>query len=46
MGAFFDDLLETQLLPTLGLNHTFINVPKVQMANYAFGYTKGNKPFA
>lgn len=43
MGAPFDNLMEGQLLPALGLSHTFINVPVAEIANYAFGYTKDNK---
>jgi beta-lactamase class C len=44
MGASFDDVMEKQILPALGLNHTFITVRKAQMANYALGYTKDDKP--
>lgn len=43
MGAPFDELMESQLLPALGLKHTFINVPHTESENYAFGYTKANK---
>lgn len=40
----FADAVETQLFPKLGLNHSYIRVPKSAMANYAWGYGKANKP--
>jgi beta-lactamase class C len=39
----FEDLMEDDLFPALGLTHTYINVPQGQMKNYAFGYSKENK---
>lgn len=36
--------MEQTLLPGLGLHHTYINVPKQAMANYAYGYSKEDKP--
>lgn len=43
MGAPFDDLMEKRLFPALGLNRTYIHVPKARMGDYAFGYTKDDK---
>jgi beta-lactamase class C len=40
----FADLVETELFPKLGLSHSYIRVPEAQMANYAWGYDKANKP--
>lgn len=44
MGQPFDQLMENTLLPKLGLTHTFLNVPQSQMALYAQGYNKDDKP--
>lgn len=44
MGAPFDDLMERQLFPALGLTRTYVRVPRDQMGNYAYGYTKDDKP--
>jgi beta-lactamase class C len=44
MGRPFDDLMEQWLIPALGLSQTFIKVPRDQMGNYAYGYSKDNKP--
>lgn len=44
MGEPFDNLLEEELFPMLGLSHTYIKVPKDQMGNYAYGYSKDGKP--
>ncbi|CAI0813631.1 class C beta-lactamase [Serratia entomophila] len=40
----FAQAMERQLLPALGMSHTYIHVPADQMANYAQGYDKGDKP--
>ncbi|MBZ9657072.1 class C beta-lactamase [Phyllobacterium lublinensis] len=40
----FDDLMGQQLLPMLGLSNTYIHVPKEEMGNYAYGYSKTGKP--
>nr|WP_256079606.1 class C beta-lactamase [Massilia sp. YIM B04103] len=40
----FDNALEKQLLPKLGLNSTYVHVPEAAKANYAWGYNKDNKP--
>lgn len=39
----FVELMEKQLLPQLGLHHTFVEVPAAQMGNYAQGYDKEDK---
>jgi beta-lactamase class C len=44
MGRPFDDLMEQWLIPALGLSQTFIKVPRDQMGNYAYGYSKDNRP--
>jgi beta-lactamase class C len=44
MNGNFADLVETELLPKLGLSHTYIRVPEAEMDNYAWGYNKANKP--
>nr|WP_223547613.1 class C beta-lactamase [Pseudomonas sp. A-B-19] len=44
MGQPFDDLMEKNLLPKLGLKHTYVRVPQDQMALYAQGYNKDGKP--
>ena len=32
------------MLPALGMSHTYVQVPAAQMANYAQGYSKDDKP--
>jgi beta-lactamase class C len=44
MNRNFADLIETELLPKLGLRHSYIRVPEAEMDNYAWGYNKANKP--
>ncbi|MHC8366135.1 class C beta-lactamase [Pseudomonas sp. ZT5P21] len=44
MGQPFDEAMEKTLLPKLGLQHTFLKVPQAQMALYAQGYDKDDKP--
>jgi beta-lactamase class C len=44
MGAPFDKLMEKTLLPKLGLKHSYLKVPQDQMALYAQGYNKDDKP--
>jgi beta-lactamase class C len=43
MKGEFADLIETELLPKLGVRPCFIRVPQAQMQNYAQGYRE-NKP--
>ncbi len=40
----FDVAMEKTLLPKLGLQHTYLTVPKAQMGLYAQGYDKAGKP--
>lgn len=44
MDRPFDDLMQEKLFPALGLSHSYIKVPQERMSNYAYGYSKGNKP--
>jgi beta-lactamase class C len=44
MGQPFDELMEKNLLPKLGLKHTYLHVPQDRMALYAQGYNKDGKP--
>jgi beta-lactamase class C len=44
MGAPFDKLMEKNLLPKLGLKHSYLKVPQDQMGLYAQGYNKDDKP--
>jgi beta-lactamase class C len=44
MGEPFDDLSERTLFPALGLNRTYIRVPRREVGNYAYGYSKHDKP--
>lgn len=44
MGQDFDDLMERQLFPALGLKSTYINVPAAKLPDYAQGYTKNGTP--
>ncbi|WP_095155026.1 class C beta-lactamase [Pseudomonas sp. Irchel 3E13] len=40
----FVTAMQEQLLPELGLKHTYLAVPKDQQALYAWGYDKGGAP--
>ncbi|WP_394556375.1 ADC family extended-spectrum class C beta-lactamase [Acinetobacter baumannii] len=44
MNKPFDQVLEKTMFPDLGLKHSYVNVPKTQMQNYAFGYNQENQP--
>lgn len=44
MNKPFDQVLEKTIFPELGLKHSYVNVPKTQMQNYAFGYNQENQP--
>jgi beta-lactamase class C len=44
MGVPFDELMAKTLLPKLGLKHSYLKVPQDQMALYAQGYSKDDKP--
>ncbi|HCE4163016.1 TPA: ADC family extended-spectrum class C beta-lactamase [Acinetobacter baumannii] len=44
MNKPFAQVLEKTIFPALGLKHSYVNVPKTQMQNYAFGYNQENQP--
>ncbi|HFF4809844.1 TPA: ADC family extended-spectrum class C beta-lactamase [Acinetobacter baumannii] len=44
MNKPFDQVLEKTIFPALGLKHSYVNVPKTQMQNYAFGYNQEKQP--
>ncbi len=44
MGQDFATLMEQRLFPGLGMKSSYIHVPKSDMANYAQGYSKGDRP--
>lgn len=44
MNQPFSQVLEKTIFPELGLKHSYVNVPKTQMQNYAFGYNQQNQP--
>lgn len=44
MGRPFADLMESEIFPKLGLRHSYTRVPTAQIANYAWGHDKANKP--
>lgn len=39
-GKSYEDAINEDLLPALGLNSTFVTVPKAEMGHYAFGYAR------
>ena len=39
----FADLIEAELFPALGLQHSYIRVPTAEMAKYAWGHDKANQ---
>ncbi|MGH8381297.1 class C beta-lactamase [Pseudomonas sp.] len=43
LDTSFTDLMQKQLLPQLGLQHTFVQVPTAQMGDYAQGYDKDDR---
>nr|ABV21805.1 beta-lactamase class C [Acinetobacter baumannii] len=44
MNKPFDQVLEKTIFPALGLKYSYVNVPKTQIQNYAFGYNQENQP--
>lgn len=44
MNTPFRTALSQQLLPKLGLMHTWLEVPSARMGDYAWGYDKHDKP--
>lgn len=43
LDTSFDSAMTRQLIPKLGLNHSWVQVPRAQMAHYAWGY-RDDKP--
>ena len=44
MGEDFRVLAQRQLFPSLGLKHTFIDIPAGELPQYAWGYTDKGEP--
>ena len=44
MNRNFADLIESEIFPKLGFDHSYIRVPQAAMKDYAWGYGKNNKP--
>ncbi|MGQ4657981.1 MULTISPECIES: FOX/MOX family class C beta-lactamase [Aeromonas] len=44
LGQPFRQLMSQTLLPKLDLQHTYLEVPDAAMADYAYGYSKEDKP--
>jgi beta-lactamase class C len=44
LNGDFDALMERRVFRGLSLHHTYLQVPKAAMANYAQGYTKSDAP--
>lgn len=44
MKGNYADLVESEIFSRLGLRHSYIRVPAAAMANYAWGYSKADKP--
>jgi len=44
MGGDYNALMTQHVFTPLGLSHTYLRVPADQMANYAWGYAKNDKP--
>jgi beta-lactamase class C len=44
LGGDFTDLMEQRVFSALGMNNTYISVPKTKMGDYAVGYTEEGSP--
>lgn len=44
LGKPYATLMQEQLFSPLGLEHSYVQVPEEAQANYAFGYSKEDKP--
>ncbi|EEZ81443.1 hypothetical protein VMC_37090 [Vibrio alginolyticus 40B] len=44
MKSDYSEMMETVILPELGMTNTFVDVPKDKLNNYAFGYSSEGKP--
>ncbi|EOX4452029.1 MULTISPECIES: class C beta-lactamase [Vibrio] len=44
MKSDYTEMMETVILPELGITNTFVDVPKDKLNNYAFGYSSEGNP--
>lgn len=44
MKSDYTEMMETVILPELGMANTFVDVPKDKLNNYAFGYSSEGNP--
>ncbi|WP_447060753.1 class C beta-lactamase [Vibrio alginolyticus] len=44
MKSDYTEMMETVILPELGMTNTFVDVPKDKLNNYAFGYSSEGNP--
>lgn len=44
LDAPFDEVMQGRIFPALGLTRSYIKVPQDQMSNYAYGYSKNDRP--
>lgn len=44
MKSDYTEMMETVILPKLGMTNTFVDVPKDKLNNYAFGYNSEGEP--
>ena len=44
LGGDFDQLMQTQLFPQLGMPDTFIDIPPSSLTRYAQGYARDDRP--
>ncbi|WP_407695838.1 class C beta-lactamase [Shewanella avicenniae] len=44
LGQDYQQLIEQQLLPAIGLHHTYIDIPADAVADYAWGYNRNMQP--
>ncbi|ELB2865032.1 beta-lactamase, partial [Vibrio alginolyticus] len=44
MKSDYTEMMETVILPELGMTNTFVDVPKDKLNNFAFGYSSEGKP--
>ena len=44
LGQSFNDAIQQRMLPALGMNNTYLQVPKEKMDSYAQGYNRKDQP--
>lgn len=44
LDSDYANAVESTIFPAVGMKHSYIRVPDGEMANYAWGYSKANKP--